>query len=864
MILYIYIGTKKKNHYIDDINSATNDLKRNRKWCKCCNKSFLRITFSTHKCKDTVCSLCKVDFHTVENKCKHFERPAALKYVAWDMCELCNSKCPSEECLAKHTEICKGNTIKCLACKKRIKKEHYEEHKCGELFCKACETYHNDKNHRCCIPKLELTKLAVTETGDIVYKQASINNTIVYDFESEFLDNGVHRVNFVYCENMYSDVNKTFNDIEEFVKYALTQKQTTFVAHNGKAYDTWLVHKYIIKHTSKRPTKLILAGNKIMYMVIGSIRFVDSLNHIAQPLASFPDTFGLTEMKKGFFPYLFNTPENQNYVGNIPHIKYFSPNDMKPEKRKEFIEWYKQQDSVYNFKNELRDYCISDVKILKQALEIYVKDNIKENNINPLSCATIASFDMKVYRTQHYDGNIAVLNKDEYDWCKQGFFGGRTEVFRHKIQFTEDQIKRGYFAVYKDICSLYPTVQFYDELPCGIPILTIDPEYDDIEKFLIENFGYCEVDIICPKDKNVIPLLPERKNGKLIFDMVNKYNTIYTTAELLKAVQIGYKITKVYKSLKFEKTRELFKSYIRKFLKIKAEAGGYKGDNIDEYIAKYAELGIELEKDNIKPNKGLKLLAKNMLNNLWGKFGQKDNLPTTEYVNSDKWFRLLQRHKEGKIELKNETLIDDDCAYVQYIEKESDNTSLLSTNVALAGFVTSQARLRLYKQLELIGKDRLIYCDTDSIVYINSPDGYNIPSGDMLGEWEDECSTKEHKINPITYFVALAPKSYGYKTMYGDGDIKCKGITLSHSNSRKYTYETIDKLVTGEIDHIDTTKMMFNKDAKKGEIRTQNVKKTIRFDREKTKSNIQPDFTTEPFRQTDAIEIMLKKRISLM
>ena len=72
----------------------------------------------------------------------------------------------------------------------------------------------------------------------------------------------------------------------------------------------------------------------------------------------------------------------------------------------------------------------------------------------------------------------------------------------------------------------------------------------------------------------------------------------------------------------------------------------------------------------------------------------------------------------------------------------------------------------------------MVYCDTDSIVYINSPDGYNVRSCDMLGEWEDECATKEHKINPINYFVALAPKSYGYKTMYGEGDIKCKGISL--------------------------------------------------------------------------------------
>ena len=36
-----------------------------------------------------------------------------------------------------------------------------------------------------------------------------------------------------------------------------------------------------------------------------------------------------------------------------------------------------------------------------------------------------------------------------------------------------------------------------------------------------------------------------------------------------------------------------------------------------------------LEKDKIKKNKGKKLLAKILLNSLWGKFGQKDNMPTT-------------------------------------------------------------------------------------------------------------------------------------------------------------------------------------------------------------------------------------------
>ena len=35
------------------------------------------------------------------------------------------------------------------------------------------------------------------------------------------------------------------------------------------------------------------------------------------PLASERFPFNLTELKKGFFPHLFNTPDHQQYVGRI-------------------------------------------------------------------------------------------------------------------------------------------------------------------------------------------------------------------------------------------------------------------------------------------------------------------------------------------------------------------------------------------------------------------------------------------------------------------------------------------------------------------------------------------------------------------
>ena len=49
----------------------------------------------------------------------------------------------------------------------------------------------------------------------------------------------------------------------------------------------------------------------------------------------FSSTFNLTELKKGFFPYLFNTPDHQQYVGRIPDLEFYDPEGMVEKKKQE-------------------------------------------------------------------------------------------------------------------------------------------------------------------------------------------------------------------------------------------------------------------------------------------------------------------------------------------------------------------------------------------------------------------------------------------------------------------------------------------------------------------------------------------------
>ena len=47
-------------------------------------------------------------------------------------------------------------------------------------------------------------------------------------------------------------------------------------------------------------------------------------------LEEFPKSFGLDELRKGYFPHLFNTKENQDVtMPNLPDIECYYPNSMK-------------------------------------------------------------------------------------------------------------------------------------------------------------------------------------------------------------------------------------------------------------------------------------------------------------------------------------------------------------------------------------------------------------------------------------------------------------------------------------------------------------------------------------------------------
>ncbi|XP_039315430.1 involucrin-like [Solenopsis invicta] len=112
--------------------------------------------------------------------------------------------------------------------------------------------------------------------------------------------------------------------VKQFIEFVTRPtkhfKSIICIAHNAKAFDAQFILKYLVEKSliTEKP-RIILNGTKIIVMTIGHTKFIDSVNYMPMRLSDLPKAFGLRDTAdKGIFPHLFNTVENQSYVGPLP------------------------------------------------------------------------------------------------------------------------------------------------------------------------------------------------------------------------------------------------------------------------------------------------------------------------------------------------------------------------------------------------------------------------------------------------------------------------------------------------------------------------------------------------------------------
>ena len=450
--------------------------------------------------------------------------------------------------------------------------------------------------------------------------------------------------------------------------------------------------------------------------------------------------------------------------------------------------------NIVNSKNQMDMGTLNDQTIEK-------RENIKSagyNHVSIYECQLGRDKEFQQFAKNFTQEVVEPLNP------REAFYGGRTNCCKLLYDFKENECGR-----YVDFCSLYPTVQYYKKYPIGHPVKIHNPK-----EYCKSWYGLIKCKVLPPRGL-YHPILPQRikvdSYEKLIFTLCkmcaetmnqnkckhsDKERSLigtWTTDEVNEAIKKGYKVLETYEVWHFAKSTDtLFKGYIRRFMKMKLESSKYDFKTKEEeanFKARIKE-SLDIDMEKFEFNAGLRAISKLCLNSLWGKFGQRNNMSQTKYVTEvSEFYELIL---DDKLANKNFEFINDDMVQMTYNFKDEFVDNYNNTNVYIACFTTSHARLMLYDKLYYLGR-QVIYFDTDSIIYVDDRTK-KIETGDTLGSLTDELEGKK-----MTSFCSTGPKSYSYR--YGDNCEKSaiKGFTLNHQNCTILNHDNMRKVIKKQI-----------------------------------------------------------------
>lgn len=424
---------------------------------------YIKSFYRCNRAENSFCDICKTPYyighHACISNCDHCQRQVCLEGEE-KMCEFCFVKCKSIDCNRIHTKrVCRKAKI-CDVCNTT---KNYRHVCVDQKYCSNCKKV-VDLDHKCFILTIE-QKNASTKIKKIENK-----GYIFYDYEcyEDQNNGGEHVPNLVkaikICRscvfkklNKNGDLNQvfvclqgchpefeTFWNNEDFCNWLFDEKHIGFtaVAHNFKGYDGILVLDYIKRKRTgdEAAPQLLMNGTKIMTMVFRGVRFVDSLNFIQLPLEKFPETFGLKEIKKGYFPHKFNQPENWFYCGKLPEKNYYQPELFSCRKNAKFEEWYNQnKDKEFVFQKEFEDYCESDVNLLMEGCLQFLDFIYGISKIEPMGeVITLASLTHEIFRKLNMiEDSIGIIPEKGYNakqvYSKISMFWLKHLSHKHKI-----------------------------------------------------------------------------------------------------------------------------------------------------------------------------------------------------------------------------------------------------------------------------------------------------------------------------------------------------------------------------------------------------------------------------------------------
>lgn len=339
---------------------------------------------------------------------------------------------------------------------------------------------------------------------------------------------------------------------------------------------------------------------------------------------------------------------------------------------------------------------------------------------------------------------------------REGFYGGRTEVFTPVLAEQRDNAGNKIITGYHyDVNSLYPSVMIDNDFPIGYPDFrtghkSIKYHFERWMKYH-EGLGFIKATVYVPSQK--IPPLP-CKMGKLVF-VTGYINGTWTYNELEYAIKhCGVEVVEYQEQIHFVRTFKVFHRFVSTFYEMKVQGKKEK-------------------------NASLTAFAKLILNTAYG------------------WTVLRRDDKTALRDMKDIEKWKDDPRFI-YANQEIGYFEIFDTvisdsiQVQIGAYVTSYARLVLLDALRHMSEvGDVYYCDTDSIV-CSHPMPPEMVDKTALGKWDLE--------GQLYSGLFLQPKVYTEQKVDGPDTIKFKGITKQRQAEldAKFYQGIYDRLKRGD------------------------------------------------------------------
>lgn len=336
---------------------------------------------------------------------------------------------------------------------------------------------------------------------------------------------------------------KTFTTIGELCNELSKYKNYKIFAHFGGIFDfLFLINYWGVERVLD--ADLILRGSSILSFNMGSNAFYDSSGILP---------FSLEKAAKAF---------------NVSHQKLE-------------IDHRKHKTITSELLKYLKHDCISLFECIKKFYESKILEN---TNFKP----TLASQSLEVLR-KYIPKNIPSINNKEIDdFIRQGYAGGRVEIFRPIYENKTTPLN------YYDFNSLYPSVMQTMDVPGRVIH----------NKKSLSPLSFVEATIESPKDI-YLPLLWQKTKSKFTFPKGN-FRGVFPGIELIEAEKYGYKIKLIHRAIHFENLGKIFQNYITDLYDIKSNATDPVLKEVAKFLlnAGYGRLGIKRERETLTIDDG--------------------------------------------------------------------------------------------------------------------------------------------------------------------------------------------------------------------------------------------------------------------